>query len=897
MKTCRNLLIMLIVSVMLFTGCNQKKKVDSSTTNEEVKQIALESFLKNDDEKNCDTAKEIIAEAEKTNAVKNADEVKNTETADASDKTEVVYSENTGDSNVVSVNFDASKPMLMGTNDGNLIPEAGSTFETANSVKDSGWTSVYGSPSKVEITNSDFGKCLHFTKISGSAASYHTAGINLANYITAKGRYTIEFDFKTNLDVEIRPFELVVRCDKEYGFTTVVSSPTSTYYSGGDVPIVKPGQWGTAKFDITVSATDIDTKKTWDFCLHKIADNVTDVYIDNFKVISESFNDKEQTQVTSAETYVANEITLLAECDYKDAFNDVDVDLVLTNGETTYTIPCFWDGGYTWKARFYCPTPGTWAYKTVCTNTADKGLHNVRCAFVCNEYSGDLDVYKHGLVDVKEGNKYFTYADGTPFFYLGDTHWSLGAETYDLITDLCAKRTEQRFTVIQSEPIGATFKFENGINESDISGLRIYDQKFKIIAESGLTHVNASFFYPSGMHALILNFGGYSDKPMGSASHTGEDKKTTSVTTYDLSTNAKTYLQKICRYWAARYSAYPVMWSLGQEVDNDFFWDRGTFNSHEGWNFVNNPYKLVADYLHQFDAYKHPLTAHQEGLSNLGNNAANSSFKDVVGHNWYATQWSPAFTGMPDKNAPGSFYATSKPTVLYEGRYCYLWTKNYGARVQGWAAFLNGMCGYGWGGQDTWSYTNTYSENADTSDGLDTVRAMEKQFATYYDSFEYKSAYQVGYMRSFFEDKVGEWQDLIPWFAMSAQVIGNTRAVNYSAALPDYSKVVVYFYNTDTRAKLDPAGATSYHPLDENKEYPYYNSSFPEKSNVSTANPKYTGAIKGLPNGTYNLTWFNPVTNEYSAGGKIVVTNQTDNVSFPNKTVGQDMIILLERAE
>lgn len=41
-------------------------------------------------------------------------------------------------------------------------------------------------------------------------------------------------------------------------------------------------------------------------------------------------------------------------------------------------------------------------------------------------------------------------------------------------------------------------------------------------------------------------------------------------------------------------------------------------------------------------------------------------------------------------------------------------------------AYLNGMYGYGWGGQDTWSYLNPYGENEDSNDGVDTVTADEK---------------------------------------------------------------------------------------------------------------------------------------------------------------------------
>ena len=46
-------------------------------------------------------------------------------------------------------------------------------------------------------------------------------------------------------------------------------------------------------------------------------------------------------------------------------------------------------------------------------------------------YAGELEIYKRGFVTVAKGAKHFTYADGTPFFYLGDTHWGLYTEEID----------------------------------------------------------------------------------------------------------------------------------------------------------------------------------------------------------------------------------------------------------------------------------------------------------------------------------------------------------------------------------------------------------------------------------------------------------------------------------
>lgn len=545
-------------------------------------------------------------------------------------------------------------------------------------------------------------------------------------------------------------------------------------------------------------------------------------------------------QEITAETWVAEEIAFTSEKKYGNPFEDVDVDLLLYGNGRVYTVPGFWDGGDTWKIRFICPEDGEWYFKTVCTDEENTSLHNRTGKVICLEYSGDIDIYKHGFVTTQTGKKYFTYADGTPFFYLGDTHWSLGDETIDMVKTICEKRASQGFTVFQSEPIGAAFDMANGITEEDMAGLAVNDEKFRIIAENGLVHANAQFFFPYSMEVLIANNGGYSDKIIAYGMH-------------ELSDQAKNYLEKLSRYWVARYGAYPVMWTLGQEVDNDFYWNETT---HPDWNYINNPYKLVAEYIAKYDTYDHPLTAHQENTGATAaygdgkgatdkckvynKDAAPSCFRDVKAHNFYAAQWTPSKTEQSNFNREKDFWYNSqgKPVINYEGQYCYLWTKNFGARMQGWTAFLNGMYGYGWGGHDTWSYLNIYDEENDSSDGVDTITSAEKIAATWQDSLEYASSYQVGYMRSFLEKT--EWYNLIPRFNNFAYFTPCTNVYYTYASNADNTEIVLYFYS-------------------------FTDGTVAQKINTKGYGGIKTGTVGNLePNTTYVYQWFDPITGELS---------------------------------
>ena len=231
------------------------------------------------------------------------------------------------------------------------------------------------------------------------------------------------------------------------------------------------------------------------------------------------------TQPAFAVTYKvqqwqAVEIVLTSSVTYTDPFQDVDVTATFTRpGSKAITRPAFWDGGATWKVRFAPPQTGLWTMTTVATDATNSGLHRIRRTVRCGPYSGNLDIYKHGFLKVSSNGRYLTYADGTPFFYLGDTHWILSHERFETSNAAGVasqfkytvdKRVRQGFTVFQSEPgwqaRKATIRiheeantdeeadadFKHGFTIADLAGFANLDRKFKYIADNGLVHANAA---------------------------------------------------------------------------------------------------------------------------------------------------------------------------------------------------------------------------------------------------------------------------------------------------------------------------------------------------------------------------------------------------------------------
>ena len=215
-----------------------------------------------------------------------------------------------------------------------------------------------------------------------------------------------------------------------------------------------------------------------------------------------------------------------------------------------------------------------------------------------------------------------------------------------------------------------------------------------------------------------------------------------------------------------------------------------------------------------------------------------SAFRDVKAHSMYAAQWHPTFLRRDDFMSSRDFWynGQGKPTVNFEGMYCYLWTKNFGARAQAWGSYLNGLYGCSWGGQPTWAYQNGFDRDSVSDDGVDVIKPEEKQ-GTWQDALEYPSSYQMGYMRSFLEET--EWYNLIPRFNNWAYFVPSSDVYSYCASNKKNTEMVVYFYSFS-----DPSVA--------------------EKPNGKGNGGIMTGTVGSLiPFCEYTYKWFDPINGEY----------------------------------
>jgi hypothetical protein len=136
---------------------------------------------------------------------------------------------------------------------------------------------------------------------------------------------------------------------------------------------------------------------------------------------------------------------------YDNPYIDVEVSAIFKSptGEEKKVLG-FWDGNNIWKIRFAPPVVGQWEWHVESSVPEDAGLHGQKGTFETTPYSGDNPIYRHGFLKVNDNQRGFGHADGTPFFWLGDTAWSVAAgarlEEWQEYVNI---RSTQGFNVVQ----------------------------------------------------------------------------------------------------------------------------------------------------------------------------------------------------------------------------------------------------------------------------------------------------------------------------------------------------------------------------------------------------------------------------------------------------------------
>jgi hypothetical protein len=241
------------------------------------------------------------------------------------------------------------------------------------------------------------------------------------------------------------------------------------------------------------------------------------------------------------------ELRLEREGDYGDPTWDATVKLHLTSPSGKRSdVNAFWDGGKTWRARFCADEVGRWNWRSECSDADNAGLHGREGSFDCIKYLGNNPLYLHGIIRLSENRRYLVHADGTPFFWMGDTAWNgVIRASVDNWANYLKRRRQQGFSVIQFVSTHWRASTRDPYGEVSFTG-------------DGQIRINPSFFQRLDPKVVAVNANGLVAAPVILWACV-EDDPGRSLSEEDAS--------RLAEYIVARWGAFHVIWILGGDGD------------------------------------------------------------------------------------------------------------------------------------------------------------------------------------------------------------------------------------------------------------------------------------------------------------------------------------------
>jgi hypothetical protein len=155
----------------------------------------------------------------------------------------------------------------------------------------------------------------------------------------------------------------------------------------------------------------------------------------------------------SVHVWEMQEIELLASRPYSNPYTEVETWIELKGPGFDKRVYGFWDGGDVHRIRFVATAPGEWTWTTGSNHPEDDRLNGKTGRLKAHDWTEEekrANPNRRGFLKPTANGHALEYADGTPFFLLGDT-W-LGAATWRVpLTDAPAD------TAVEPAP-GITFQ-------------------------------------------------------------------------------------------------------------------------------------------------------------------------------------------------------------------------------------------------------------------------------------------------------------------------------------------------------------------------------------------------------------------------------------------------------
>lgn len=364
---------------------------------------------------------------------------------------------------------------------------------------------------------------------------------------------------------------------------------------------------------------------------------------------------------------------------YADPFNNVELDVVLTSSKGQWRVPTYWAGGNEWRVRFAPPEAGTYQVTTVCSDKSNPDLHGQASSLEATAYRGNDPLLAHGPLRIAASKRTIEHADGTPFFWLGDTWWMGLCKRWSWPDDfklMTADRVAKGFTVIQIVaglyPDMPPFD-ERGANEAGFP----WEKDFTRInpAYFDMADLRIQWLARSGLVPCIVSCWGYFLPLMGVEK-----------------------MKQHLRNMIARWGAYPVIWCLAGEATMPYYLSK---NPEQDRQAQMDGWTEVGQYVRQVDPYHRLVTIHptQVGRDQVKDESVLDINMLQTGHGGYGSI-SNTIVSVTRERSRQPVMPVLVGEVSYEGI-----LHESTAEVQRlafWASMLCGAAGHTYGGNGIW---------------------------------------------------------------------------------------------------------------------------------------------------------------------------------------------------
>lgn len=388
----------------------------------------------------------------------------------------------------------------------------------------------------------------------------------------------------------------------------------------------------------------------------------------------------------------ALELTFRATKTYDNPFEDVALYAQFEGpGGERLLVPGFWDGEDRFVVRFAPTAVGTWRWTTLPSGVDDPGLGRRGTLLAAPWSARELaaNPNRRGFLGVHPSGRFFTYADGTPFYWLGDTLWAAHTARCDpdeALPRYLEDRKAKGFTLIQ---LAAGYPTAN-LKQGAVSGYNILGTASELYANEGGFPFSRPFdlINPAYFQAL--------DRRLTRILEAGFVPCLAGLWGQELKQMGLEACKALWRYLIARYAAYNVLWAVAGEY---FFTP-----DEAAWREIGRE-------IHRSDPYGHPTSAHST--------APHSGSRHFQGDAWYdfnliQVGHALAFKTFVETLPLTDFYAQpTRPTVMSESWYEHhpnrlaedgAWIGDRDVRFATYVSLLQGCVGQTYGAHGLWSF-------------------------------------------------------------------------------------------------------------------------------------------------------------------------------------------------